>query len=91
MTELRSMTDFNNIMFEPSLFGNQSLGDININSGGLSENVYNKGILDLKNTILNQPTSEIFYGENGIDRFIKKGNARTRVLNNVQHIKSRKV
>ena len=38
MTELRSMTDFNNIMFEPSLFGNQSLGDININGGGLSKN-----------------------------------------------------
>jgi hypothetical protein len=91
MTELRSMTDFNNIMFEPSLFGNQSLGDININGGGLSENVYNKGILELKNTILSQPTNEIFYNENGIDRFIKKGNARTRILNNVQHIKSRKV
>ncbi len=91
MTELRSMTDFNNIMFEPSLFGNQSLGDININGGGLSKKDLSDVIGGLENTIRSQPTNEIFYNENGIDRFIKKGNARTRILNNVQHIKSRKV
>ena len=84
--ELANMLGFNGIFKDRS-----NVPNIDIENSGLSKADLQEVIGGLERTIKSQNGYEINYNENGVEKYIKRGQAKTKVLNNVLRIKGRNV